>query len=851
MNSRTFCTSRTPSSISASLLLLSMLSTAHAETVCVDNSAHLQAALGNGETQTAPYTIKLVQAGGIDNHYLLPAMQLAFSQPIRIEGGYSATCASREINATNTVIDFGGANNDVAFSQSGANASASITLDGLTLQHGRSLSLSAGDWDQFGDTPGSLHLSHLRITDFDLGEAMTNAPKTALVLQSHRAAIMLENVQIDHLHQADSAAPCSIRLGLDGDSRATVRHASIDLSNAENLCLAAGQASGNYRVDIDDSIVWSSDESAAGIASVDDYHVSQRFELNLSNTIHRDNISGVAGLRVNNSTSVDPQWMLPSDGNYHLRPDSPALNAGTRHVWQGKPDTDVEGNTTVAGAASDLGAQESPFKTLQAFTVTNTADNAPNDPTTLRGAITAANLLAGPSTINFNVANSGSATDCVIPFALNTVLPAITAPITINGNTQSGSLPNTDTDAFNARICVRIFSIPVSLPTGFKVASGSTNATLTLRGVGLGGFDQPVTLQGGKNHLIAGNQFGGFIEGQYLAPASLNAITIGTVATGTFVVGGVATADRNVIVGALSGINISSTFITTPAQCQLVNNLIGLHPDGVTKVLNNVMAANDFGINLAGGGCLVKGNRIANNTIYGLWINGSDNNVIQSNKIGIDAAANNAPNGSAILVNGSNNAIGTTASGAVNGASLGNLVRYGGSVGVLINGGTGNTVRSNQIFALGAITTTVDIDLDTSGATPNDLDDTDTGVNELQNFPLVKTLIFASVPASGATNIPVTLSGKLNSQPGQFRIDAYFANSCNSIKRGRAQVFFDNTSANIVSGNTVVFNMSLVLPNVAANAAVSLVATDASGNTSEIGTCFPVDRIYQDGVEGD
>ncbi|QBB71949.1 hypothetical protein ELE36_17155 [Pseudolysobacter antarcticus] len=840
--------SRMLSSISASLLLLSMVSTAQAETVCVDNSADLQAALRNGETQTAPYTIKLVQAGGIDHHYLLPALRLAFSQPTRIEGGYSATCASREINATNTVIDFGGANNDVVLSQSGPNASASITLDGLTLQHGRSLSISAGDWDQFGGAPGTLHLSHLRITDFDLEDTDGEASQTPLILQSHRAAITLENVQIDHLHQADSSATCLVRLGLDGDSRATVRHASVDLSDAKNLCLAAGQTSGNYRADIEDSIVWSSDNSAAGIASLDDYHVSNRFDLNLANSIYRDNISGVAALHLTNSKSIDPLWMLPSDGNYHLHPDSPALNAGTRHVWQGLPDTDIEGNTVVGGAASDLGANESPFKALQVFTVSNTADNLPNDPTTLRGAITAANLLAGPSTINFNVSSSGGG--CSIPFALDTALPAITAPITIDGSTQPGSLPNTDPDAFNAKICVRIFSIPQSLPTGFKVASGSTNASLTLRGVGLGGFDQPVTLQGGKNHLIAGNQFGGFIEGQLLNPASFNAITIGTAATGTFTVGGAATADRNVIVGAVSGINISSTFITTPAQCQLVNNLIGLHPDGVTKVLNNLIAANQYGINLAGGGCLVKGNRIANNTIDGIWINGSNNNVIQSNKLGIDAAANDAPNGSAIRINGSNNAIGTMANGAISGVTFGNLVRYN-SVGVLINSGTGNTVRSNQIFAIGGITNTVDIDLGASGATPNDQDDTDTGANQLQNFPLVKALIFATVPAPGATNIPVTLSGKLNSQVGSFRIDAYFANSCNSVKRGRAQVFLDNTTANIVSGNSVGFSMALVLPNVAAKAAVSLVATDASGNTSEIGTCFPVDRIFQDSVEGD
>mgnify|MGYP000459227096 CR=1 FL=1 len=33
------------------------------------------------------------------------------------------------------------------------------------------------------------------------------------------------------------------------------------------------------------------------------------------------------------------------------------------------------------------------------------------------------------------------------------------------------------------------------------------------------------------------------------------------------------------------------------------------------------------------------------------------------------------------------------------------------------------------------------------------------------------------------------------------------------------------------------------------DAAVSLTATDYNGNTSEIGTCYPIDRIFKDGVE--
>jgi hypothetical protein len=70
-------------------------------------------------------------------------------------------------------------------------------------------------------------------------------------------------------------------------------------------------------------------------------------------------------------------------------------------------------------------------------------------------------------------------------------------------------VPNNDNDAFNANLCVVIKPASGTLATGLRVTSGSAGASLTLRGVGMGGFGQAVILLDGKDHLIAGNQFGG------------------------------------------------------------------------------------------------------------------------------------------------------------------------------------------------------------------------------------------------------------------------------------------------------------------------------------------------------
>jgi parallel beta-helix repeat protein len=426
-------------------------------------------------------------------------------------------------------------------------------------------------------------------------------------------------------------------------------------------------------------------------------------------------------------------------------------------------------------------------------------------------------------------------------------LPPITSPIKIDGYAQqAGAAPNNDNDAFNATLCVVIKPASGTLGTGLRVSSGSASASLSLRGVGMGGFGQAVILLDGQNHLIAGNQFGGSVGGVSLPGAGLNAISIGVYAGGSLIVGGISAADRNVIVGAGNGVNINSTVVSTPDKCQVVNNLIGLAPNGTSVIANN------FGINMAGSGCLILNNRVAGNAIDGILINGSDNNVVQGNQVGIDALGNDAENGSGIRINGgSNNAIGTTASGGVFGSLLGNNIRYLSEAGVLVSSGTGNVVRSNRIVNTNIfIHSGLDIDLGTTGSTADDTNDADSGANQLQNFPIVRGLTFASVPAPTATSVATTIAAHLNSQPGTFRIDAYFSNGCNSNGRGGAQVYLGGATTTIAAaGNNVNFNQAVTLPNVQLDAAVSFTATDASGNTSEIGTCYPVERIFANGME--
>ncbi|MGH3146596.1 MAG: Ig-like domain-containing protein, partial [Rubrobacter sp.] len=155
-----------------------------------------------------------------------------------------------------------------------------------------------------------------------------------------------------------------------------------------------------------------------------------------------------------------------------------------------------------------------------------------------------------------------------------------------------------------------------------------------------------------------------------------------------------------------------------------------------------------------------------------------------------------------------NNLIGTN----TNGGPLGN-----GDTGVrLSSSGNGNRILSNSIFANGAL----GIDLGPGGVTPNDLDDPDTGPNNLQNFPVLTS----ATTLAGTT----TVLGSLNSTPNRTFTLQFFSNP--SGEEGKTFRFQRNVTTNANGNDSFTF---AVPEAVAAGQTVTASATDAQGNTSE------------------
>ena len=304
------------------------------------------------------------------------------------------------------------------------------------------------------------------------------------------------------------------------------------------------------------------------------------------------------------------------------------------------------------------------------FTVTTIADSGPGS---LRQAILSANGHPGADVIAFAIPGPGVHT--IAPLS---ELPAVTDPVTIDGYTQAGSHPNTAASSDNA--VIRIDLSGVSAPAG---ASGIVvqHDGCAIRGLAIHGFHPENGSQGGDGIRVSGNA--AVIAGNFVGtdPSGLAADgnTEGVVATGDGNrIGGIAPADRNVIVSSV--------------------NAVGLRISG-------------------------------------------DSAVIQGNFIGVDATGygNLGNRGAGIFIGGKGATIGGTAGG---GAEANVIAFNGGAVILPDKGDTGIAIIRNAIFENEANPRGVGgIDLGYDGVTPDDACDLDTGANGLQNFPVLTSAI--------------------------------------------------------------------------------------------------------------
>ena len=406
-----------------------------------------------------------------------------------------------------------------------------------------------------------------------------------------------------------------------------------------------------------------------------------------------------------------------------------------------------------------------------------------------------------------------------------------------DGNAVTGNFIGTDATG----------TTPVPSGNGVQIINGSTNTvggtTPAARNLISGGTVNRIEIQ--AQFAAVGPQVavGNVIQGNYVGSNPAGTALVGEGSSGVFisgnggvsntVVGGTAAGAGNLITGNDS----AGLWFENSTGALVQGNLIGTNVAGTAALPNAIgirLRTNANG-NTIGGNTPAARNVVSGNGFTGILLdNGSPNNVIQGNYIGVDISGiaplpNNGP-GIALFDFSDNTAIGGTAPGA------GNVIAFNpaegiavgeeeGDVGVIRVAILGNSIHSNALLG---------IDLLAAGApgvNPNDAGDPDTGdPNLLQNFPVITSA------AAGGGN--VTIAGTLNSTASTtFRLEFFSNTACDPSGFGEGQSFLGATTVNTDGAGNAAF-AGLVFPLPGGELIITSTATDPVGNTSEFSQCF-------------
>jgi CSLREA domain-containing protein len=231
--------------------------------------------------------------------------------------------------------------------------------------------------------------------------------------------------------------------------------------------------------------------------------------------------------------------------------------------------------------------------------------NSTNDPgtgvcdaseCTLREAIIAANSNFNPQSVDVIRFDIPGTPDQVHVINVASALPAINETVTIDGYTQPGADPNTDTSGVGSNAQLRIELRGGNFHFNDFVSSGSN---VTIKGLSITGFEDPATAGGlgfsGINARLEGCWFGVSPDGTEVATKMVISMDS---SSGVF--GGDTPAQRNVFA------NRRALSLT---KGRMTNNLVGVLPDGRTAVSVNAQQPG-FTISSSGAVLLGSANRV-------------------------------------------------------------------------------------------------------------------------------------------------------------------------------------------------------------------------------------------------
>jgi hypothetical protein len=797
-----------------------MLPAAANTVVCVPFDMTLVAALN--QAQTTATTIHLIQG----THDLANtvwhrgvAVGTVVPSGSQLIGGYTAACATRNIAAGNTkLID----SVPSGFDTAGTLVKGDLTIEGITFELQNGLTLYAVDGpggtimllrDAFLDTPGNL----------------------AYVAWAQSSSVDGTISIVDSLYANNQYDGCFVNVAVYSGTPNVdfINNTVVDNSgNASGACFGNyGLGSGSFR--FYNNIFY----GTTGSGSADLYIDTTQSKL-VDNIIGiYDPTSATPGSE-SGTHSYDPK--LNASYKPIEAPPSPVINAGSNNPPGGLPATDLNGGARLIGARVDRGAYESSLDFTFMQSVTKTADDGTAG--TLRTAIANVNSN-GSGKITFDIGTGCGPHVITLDHTKPDLM--LTVDSMVDGYTN-GAIPNGLDPGDDATICV-ILETDGFDTRGLVVPSSVTDGTnVTIQGLGFSGFTTTaIDLQGGSQHVINGNHFGGTIGGHAMAANGYD-MRLGA-STHDNTVGSDDAADRNIVGAATnSGIVIASGSTNN----QIVNNYIGVgwnkNASAFTTIGNGAR-----GIYVAGDNTAISGNLIGNNTQAGIVLDslGAHGNLIVQNFIG------QSPN-NFVLANGASGIHLIGDSGVTGDAPNDNTIRLNTiasntAQGVLIDVGQRNKIRKNSIYANGML----GIDLGAVGpafpqsndAGPHLLDE----ANRSQNFPILTS-------ASGDLALG-NVAGSLATTAGDHTVDFYVSGACDASGYGQGGVWLGAATVLVIAPvdtqATKAFVVQINSPSPTVllfdGDKITATATDSLGNTSEFSPCvtYSNDGIYGNGFE--
>jgi trimeric autotransporter adhesin len=798
------------------VLALFLPGAGRAATLCVDSVSGLVQALDLFDTvaNNTTLTVKLVQGtyavgdslGGLRDSQ-------GRSVSLQLLGGYAVgtDCAGRTLNPGNTVID--GLNASGSALHFTGHGKASFLVEGITFTRLRGV--TAGPWmsaaltlrqESWGVDTVRYEIRHCRFA----GNSAAGA-----VLLSGAQMFFVNNLVTDNSLSDGSAAV---------ESRYVAYAAAMLIATNNTIANNVGGGAG-LRLDGHNQQSSRLSEIGNNIAYGNGGVDLQVLKFGANPLqVHSNVIGSSAGVGVQPGTIFgDPRFLNAPGGVYRLAADSPAINTGALQQTWGFPSRDLIGNKRIVGSRIDRGAYESNLDDATTTAVTTASDNGNNDAPlagSLRAAIKSANAAAGPYRILFDIPGG-----CPRLLSLSTALPDILGDLEIDGSSQPGWSPNTADTHFDASLCLVLNGAGSGgVPWALRIpAEAGPSARLVVRGIAFAGFsDAAIRLDGGSGHRILGNQFGAV---PFTAP-NQRALRVAGESGGAFIGGFNDPAEINLFAGSSQvGVQLENA----AGASTLARNLFGFQPDGVGHGGNGV----DVHI-FHSPGNLLQHNRFGNSSSHAVNIAGSaaTGNRLQLNRFGTDRFDGAAGAGAAtvLLSLGARN---TTIGSAGTGTWGANLIEHSAGAGVWIStsGGSGNRVQSNGMFGNQGL----DIDLAGEGPSPNQASNPQPGPNNLQNHPLLGSVLRLN-PPQAAWSIGGSLVGAPSSA---YWIDFYYAPSCNPPLggRGRARIWIGRDLLFTDGGGQGSFTATPTFASALQSGYVSATATDVTGNTSELGAC--------------